>query len=148
MSENQSLLINGDSQKTSNKMSLMKTLKVVTCIISVLTLIVVVVLSSVILSKSVDTSKIANAIVDPATEALPESFVVPYTARTPTKDQGHRGTCWIFSTLGVLEGSYRKNGYEKGYLKDDEYVAFSEQACKYKNHFVAQFYFTLLSLFI
>lgn len=133
MSETDRLLINGESSRTSsNSMSLMKTLKIVTCIISVLTLVVMVILSSVVLSKTVDTKKIANRIVDPATETLPETFVVPYTARTPTKDQGKRGTCWIFSTMGVLEGSYRKNGYEKGYLKEDEYVAFSEQACKKK----------------
>lgn len=144
MSENQQLLINEDSPKGSQANSTLKTLKIVTCIVSALTLVVVIILGSVVLSKSVDTNKAAKNIVDPTTETLPESFVVPYTARTPAKDQGHRGTCWIFSTLGVLEGSYRKNGVEKGYLKDNEYVAFSEQACKQDNLFFLCLYVFLL----
>eukprot|EP00727_Mastigamoeba_balamuthi_P007652 m51a1_g3507 hypothetical protein (577) ;mRNA; r:863725-865749 len=59
---------------------------------------------------------------------LPAVYLVPETARTPVKEQGNRGTCWIFSTFAALEASYRKNGYEKGYLEEDEYVPFSEQA--------------------
>ena len=30
--------------------------------------------------------------------------------------------------MGVLEASYRANGIKKGFLKEDEYVTFSEQA--------------------
>lgn len=59
---------------------------------------------------------------------LPASYGVPYYAITPVKDQGSRGTCWAFATIGLLESQYRKNGYEKGFLDEDEYVSFSEQA--------------------
>eukprot|EP00727_Mastigamoeba_balamuthi_P003942 m51a1_g13545 putative papain family cysteine protease domain containing protein (139) ;mRNA; f:982-1764 len=59
---------------------------------------------------------------------LPKSFLIPDRAMTPVKDQMSRGTCWIFSTMGLIESSYRKNGIEKGFLRDDEYVSFSEQA--------------------
>eukprot|EP00727_Mastigamoeba_balamuthi_P005028 m51a1_g14523 hypothetical protein (552) ;mRNA; f:909831-911645 len=64
----------------------------------------------------------------PDPPVLPAVFLVPETARTPVKAQGGRGTCWIFSTFAALEASYRKNGYEKGFLREDEYVPFSEQA--------------------
>jgi len=59
---------------------------------------------------------------------LPRVYSVPLTSVTPAKNQGGRGTCWAFSTLGFLEASYRANGYAKGWLKEDEYVSFSEQA--------------------
>eukprot|EP01029_Cantina_marsupialis_P017352 TRINITY_DN38_c0_g1_i1.p1 TRINITY_DN38_c0_g1~~TRINITY_DN38_c0_g1_i1.p1 ORF type:complete len:471 (-),score=129.10 TRINITY_DN38_c0_g1_i1:431-1843(-) len=36
--------------------------------------------------------------------------------------------CWDFSTVGLIEQQYRKNGIEKGFLKPEEYVKFSEQA--------------------
>ena len=47
---------------------------------------------------------------------------------TPAKNQQSRGTCWVFCTLGFLEASYRAYGYRKGWLGEDEYVSFSEQA--------------------
>ena len=58
---------------------------------------------------------------------LPEIYLVPATARTPVKNQQQRGTCWIFATIAMLEGSYRKSGYERGYLAENEYVSLSEQ---------------------
>ncbi|RQM16276.1 hypothetical protein DD237_002850 [Peronospora effusa] len=57
---------------------------------------------------------------------LPSKFAVEYV--TPRQDQAHRGTCWDFATIGFLEQSYRAHGVHKGWLKPDEYVAFSEQA--------------------
>lgn len=95
-----------------------------------LSFLLVVILNSVITDKAVAINKAVKSVVDPETETLPASYVVPFTARTPVKDQAHRGTCWIFSIMGILEGLYRKNGVEKGFLKEDEYVSFSEQACK------------------
>lgn len=58
---------------------------------------------------------------------FPETYLVPATARTPVKNQQQRGTCWIFATMGMFEASYRKNGYARGYLSEDEYLALSEQ---------------------
>jgi len=59
---------------------------------------------------------------------LPHSYIVPDDVRTPAKNQAHRGTCYIFSTIGILEASYRRHGLKEGFLKEDEYVKFSEQA--------------------
>ena len=64
---------------------------------------------------------------DPAF-TYPRAFAVPAAAVTPVKDQGQRATGWAFGALAVLEGDYRANGVAKGFLKEDEYVAFSEQA--------------------
>ena len=61
-------------------------------------------------------------------KTLPRSWHVPDTAITPVKDQAQRGTCWVFSTMGALEADYRANGIAKGFLKENEYVSFSEQA--------------------
>ncbi|KAH3745481.1 hect e3 ubiquitin [Pelomyxa schiedti] len=61
-------------------------------------------------------------------ETIPSSYGVPFYAITPVKDQGHRGTCWAFATIGLLEAQYRAYGYLAGLLDDDEYVSFSEQA--------------------
>ena len=58
--------------------------------------------------------------------ALPYKHAVPYV--TPVKHQLLRGACWLFSTVGVLEASYRKQGAEKGYLGAHEYLKLSEQA--------------------
>eukprot|EP00727_Mastigamoeba_balamuthi_P003156 m51a1_g12838 hypothetical protein (466) ;mRNA; r:183-2501 len=61
---------------------------------------------------------------------LPAAFLVPEAGRTPAKDQGQRGTNWIFSTLAALEASYRKAGLERGFLGKSQYLSFSEQACE------------------
>ena len=50
---------------------------------------------------------------------------------TPRVDQMQRGTCWDFATMGMLEHSYRANGVANGWLKDDEYLRLSEQACQF-----------------
>ncbi|RHY29002.1 hypothetical protein DYB32_005537 [Aphanomyces invadans] len=56
---------------------------------------------------------------------LPSKFAVQHV--TPRQDQAQRGTCWDFATISYLEWSYRANGVANGWLKDEEYVAFSEQ---------------------
>jgi len=61
-------------------------------------------------------------------QPLPSTYLVPDDVRTPAKNQASRGTCYIFSTMGILEASYRRYGLKKGYLKKDQYVKFSEQA--------------------
>ncbi|KAL3673459.1 hypothetical protein V7S43_001170 [Phytophthora oleae] len=57
---------------------------------------------------------------------LPSKFAVDHV--TPRQDQAYRGTCWDFATIGFLEQSYRAYGIRKGWLKPNEFVAFSEQA--------------------
>ncbi|OQS01573.1 hypothetical protein ACHHYP_00561 [Achlya hypogyna] len=57
---------------------------------------------------------------------LPTKFAAKYV--TPHKNQVRRGTCWDFATISYLEWSYRQNGVQKGFLREDEYVALSEQA--------------------
>ena len=59
---------------------------------------------------------------------LPHAYVVPSDVRTPVKNQAHRGTCYIFSTMGIVEASYRRYGIKHGLLAADDYVKFSEQA--------------------
>lgn len=54
------------------------------------------------------------------------AWASPYAP--PRYFQKDRGMCWAFSTLGILEESYRQNGVEKGFLKPNQYVRFSEQA--------------------
>ncbi|KAF0713728.1 hypothetical protein As57867_004226, partial [Aphanomyces stellatus] len=58
--------------------------------------------------------------------SLPSKFAVQYV--TPRQDQAGRGTCWDFSTISLLEWSYREHGVRNGWLEADEYVAFSQQA--------------------
>ncbi|KAG9413929.1 hypothetical protein AC1031_013131 [Aphanomyces cochlioides] len=67
---------------------------------------------------------------------LPSKFAVQYV--TPRQDQAHRGTCWDFATISLLEWSYRANGVRNGWLKDDEYVAFSEQCMASKSFVYAR----------
>jgi len=57
---------------------------------------------------------------------LPYRYSTKY--QTPRYYQEDRGTCWDFATIGVLEQSYRQNGIEKKYLKEEEYVRLNEQA--------------------
>jgi len=57
---------------------------------------------------------------------LPYRYATKY--QTPRYYQEDRGTCWDFATIGVLEQSYRQNGIEKGFLKEDQYVRLNEQA--------------------
>eukprot|EP00727_Mastigamoeba_balamuthi_P008540 m51a1_g4308 hypothetical protein (869) ;mRNA; f:34648-38484 len=73
-------------------------------------------------------NRIAGHQAEQAAAPLPKTFVLPVTSRTPAKNQASRGTCWIFATVGHIESSYRRNGFAKGFLAADEYVAFSEQA--------------------
>ena len=75
----------------------------------------------------------------------PTRFMVPYV--TPAKNQAERSTCWDFATIAMLEQSYRMQGIKMGFLDNETYVSFSEQAwgvglmrlCadpKYKEHFI------------
>jgi len=57
---------------------------------------------------------------------LPYRYSTLY--QTPRYYQEDRGTCWDFATIGILEQSYRQNGIEKGFLKEEEYVRLNEQA--------------------
>lgn len=57
----------------------------------------------------------------------PSSFVVNNSYLLPVWNQHNRGTCWAFSTINLLESHYKHQGIMKGYLKDDEYVAFSQE---------------------
>lgn len=59
-------------------------------------------------------------------EHVPYKFAVKHL--TPLKTQDFRGTCWDFATVGVLEQTYRAQGIKHGWLREDEYVALSEQA--------------------
>ena len=56
----------------------------------------------------------------------PAKFAIEHV--TPRKTQDHRGTCWDFATIGVLEQSYRAQGIANGWLDSDEYLPLSEQA--------------------
>jgi len=60
--------------------------------------------------------------------ALPTRFVVDNSYILPPSNQQSRGTCWIFSTLMLMESHYRHQGIKAGYLNPDEYVSFSKQA--------------------
>jgi len=59
--------------------------------------------------------------------ALPLSKFAVYAAG-PVRDQMSRGTCWDFATMRFMEERYRQQAMAKGYLADDKYVRFSEQA--------------------
>ncbi|OQS03644.1 hypothetical protein THRCLA_21113 [Thraustotheca clavata] len=50
--------------------------------------------------------------VDYLTESLPAKLSVDFV--TPYKNQVYRSTCWDFTTIGVLEHSYRLNGIKHG----------------------------------
>lgn len=60
---------------------------------------------------------------------LPKRYTIPNKRAVIPKNQQQRGSCWIFSTVGYLESSYRGYGVDNGLLGEDEYVQFSEQAC-------------------
>ncbi|RHZ12188.1 hypothetical protein DYB26_003256 [Aphanomyces astaci] len=72
--------------------------------------------------KSVESQQAIQAL---SASTLPSKFAVQHV--TPRQDQAHRGTCWDFATIAYLEWSYRANGVANGWLKAEEYVAFSEQ---------------------
>eukprot|EP01028_Stygiella_incarcerata_P004001 TRINITY_DN18361_c0_g1_i2.p1 TRINITY_DN18361_c0_g1~~TRINITY_DN18361_c0_g1_i2.p1 ORF type:complete len:528 (+),score=119.96 TRINITY_DN18361_c0_g1_i2:56-1639(+) len=56
----------------------------------------------------------------------PSKHAIPYS--TPVESQGHRGTCYIFATIGCLMQSYRKQGVSMGFLNSTEYLQLNEQA--------------------
>ena len=59
---------------------------------------------------------------------LPYKFGLPVTSRLPPKDQGNRKVSWLFALIHELESQYREQGIRQGFLREDQYVAFSEQA--------------------
>eukprot|EP00823_Brevimastigomonas_motovehiculus_P005000 TRINITY_DN344_c0_g1_i1.p1 TRINITY_DN344_c0_g1~~TRINITY_DN344_c0_g1_i1.p1 ORF type:complete len:562 (+),score=72.02 TRINITY_DN344_c0_g1_i1:23-1708(+) len=62
----------------------------------------------------------------PAGSAIISKFKLPHVG--PRKYQYSRGTCWNFGAIACVEYSYRSQGIEKGWLKEDEYLLLSEQA--------------------
>ncbi|EAL50093.1 papain family cysteine protease domain containing protein [Entamoeba histolytica HM-1:IMSS-B] len=67
-------------------------------------------------------------IIDNCEETLPSQYLIPQNASVIPKNQQSRGSCWIFSTIGYLESSYRAYGLRHNLLNSTEYVQFSEQA--------------------
>ena len=59
---------------------------------------------------------------------LPSRYNVEEILLSPGRYQSDRGTCWIFQIIGVMEAQYKLQALEKGYLKSDEHVRFSEEA--------------------
>ena len=57
----------------------------------------------------------------------PSSYVVNDSFLLPVWNQHDRGTCWGFATVYMLESHYKHQGIKKGFLKDNEYTAFSEE---------------------
>ena len=57
----------------------------------------------------------------------PSSFVVNSSYLLPVWNQFDRGTCWGFANVYMLESHYKHQGIKSGYLKDDEYTAFSQE---------------------
>jgi len=121
----QSLLGNEreDNRRSHSAVHAMTTAAV---ILSCVTLVTVVIFGAVLIEYHHPSEKTIERLRQ--TMPLPKSYIVPDDVRTPAKNQAHRGTCYIFSTIGILEASYRRNGLKKGYLKENEYVKFSEQA--------------------
>ena len=96
-------------------------------VISVMSIVLTLCFGIVIITQQGTHTDKLNTLGNIPHEYLPETYLVPATARTPVKNQQQRGTCWIFATMAMLEGSYRKNGYARGYLAEDEYLSLSEQ---------------------
>lgn len=59
---------------------------------------------------------------------LPVKYIVDSDYLFPVHDQGHRGTCWAWSAIYILESQYRAQGIREGLLKRNEYVPFSTEA--------------------
>jgi len=58
---------------------------------------------------------------------LPSKFSIPKMLISPVRDQGNRGTCWIFQIIGILEAQYKIQGVERGYLKENEHLRLSQE---------------------
>ena len=50
-----------------------------------------------------------------------------YNTMTIVEDQEENIPSWIYALVGFIESSYRKNGLEKGYLNETEYVRLDEK---------------------
>jgi len=69
-----------------------------------------------------------NQVIDKYYYPLPSKFIVNSSYLIPPSNQFNRGTCWIFSSIGLLESYYRHQGIQSGYLMDDEYLSLSQEA--------------------
>jgi len=124
-------LVGQEEQRRSNAST--RALSIATIILCVVTLITVIIFGSLIFAENYDRSTNTGPTEEElermrAAAPLPHAYIVPDDVRTPAKNQAHRGTCYIFSTIGLLEASYRRHGLQSHFLKKDEYVKFSEQA--------------------
>ena len=75
------------------------------------------------------TYQINSNVSDDSAES-PVELPKAYGAHTPgtVRDQQNRGTCWDFATMRFLEDIYRIQGIQRGYLEENQFVRFSEQA--------------------
>ena len=118
-------LVGGTRRWSSGLRALLAT----TLVVCLVTMVSVFVFGGVVLSRMPVRHKDSKGL-ERMREAmpLPHAYLVPSDVRTPVKNQAHRGTCYIFSTMGIVEASYRRYGIKHGLLESDEYVKFSEQA--------------------
>ena len=124
----------GKPKKTKHRHNTVETMWAIWLIlVLVLVLLFAIVLVSLVFL-SMRISDLNIRVVEETPESLPRKYSIPEQRVVIPKDQAQRGTCWIFSTIGILESSYRANGYANGYLAEDEYVRFSEQACLHPSH--------------
>ncbi|ELP94046.1 hypothetical protein EIN_183030 [Entamoeba invadens IP1] len=54
-------------------------------------------------------------------------YISYYNTMTGVEKQSEDVPSWVYASTAFLESSYRKNGLEKGFLGQDEYVQFDEQ---------------------
>ena len=58
---------------------------------------------------------------------VPKKYIVNNSYILPVWNQFDRGTCWAFAVTYLLESQYKHQGIQFGYLKDNQYVAFSQE---------------------
>jgi len=121
-------LMKGEGDRRSR--SALHALMIATIIVCCVTLVTVIVFGAALVGRDDHHHHLSDEKKEKLSRAmpLPSAYLIPDDVRTPPKNQAHRGTCYIFSTMGILEASYRRYGLKKGYLKENQYVKFSEQA--------------------
>jgi len=131
MSDSHNYRPNTDDPETSKCMKSSIVILFITLILAIISLVLIITNYNNSTERSINSvDEVMMDLIENSSiyDLIPTKYSVDKEYLLPPSNQAHRGTCWIFATIFLLESQYRANGIRKGFLEQNQYVQLSKQA--------------------